>query len=196
DALTLAGSAVDEALLSDLLGELDPLSALRIAPRRDGAPWTPQFELHLRARSSGPFTLRVGPRVRGGYLAQLNGRRSEFVLAPHVVRVHTTSLQSGQPAQWDPAAILDLSVSPRGGTYHFRKVGDELVPTDDAPRELGAALTEALSRLLPIAAVRDDRAPRRSSSSELSLAGSYDAGGGVTKQLSVSLGEQMLHGEQ
>lgn len=196
DALTLAGSAVDEALLSDLLGELDPLSALRIAPRRDGAPWTPQFELHLRARSSGPFTLRVGPRVRGGYLAQLNGRRSEFVLAPHVVRVLTTSLQSRQPAQWDPAAFLDLSVSARGVTYHFRKVGDELVPTDDAPRELGAALTEALSRLLPIAAVRDDRAPRRSSSSELSLAGSYDAGGGVTKQLSVSLGEQMLHGEQ
>lgn len=196
EGLRLEGGTVDEGLLSELLEELDPLQALRISPERRSTPWTARLEVQIRARSSGPFTLRVGPRVRGGYLGSLSGRRSEFVLSPHVVRILTTSLQSRAKAQWDPSSFTDLAVTARGVTYHFTKVGEELVPTDDSPRELGPALLEALARLNPISAVRGEAAPKRESQPELRLEGRYDDGQGKTGRIVVTVGDPILYGDQ
>ena len=192
----LVGGAVDDALLSDLLEELAPLKAIRVAPQRTSSPWAVRSEVQIRARSSGPFTVRIGPRVRGGYLATSSGRRSEFVLAPQVVRILETSMQSRTRAQWDPTAFTELAVTARDVTYHFRKVGEDLVPTDDAPKELGPALVEALARLIPIAAVRGGSAMTSERDPELRLEGRYQAENGQTRRLVVSLGDQVLYGDQ
>ncbi len=196
--LQLRGGPVDEGLLDATLRTLSPLRADRIAPSWSSAPWEAQLEIRIEARSSGPFVLRIGPRVRGGYLGALAGRRTEFVLSPDVVRTLETSLRSRAPAQWNPQSFTDLSVTAHGVTYRLRRIGGELLPVDDAPRELGPALVEALSGLAPISAVREGgrRALSLDVSGGLKLEGLYDSGDGRPRTLEVELGAQVLHEER
>jgi hypothetical protein len=197
--LTMRDAAVDEALLAETLQVLAPLRAQRIAERAGGTPWQPELEVQIEARGAGPFTLRIGPRVRGGYLAELAGRRTQFILSPEVVRTLETSLLSRAPAQWNPEAFTELSVRARGVTYRLRRIGGELVPVDDSPPELGPALALALSALVPESAVRrGGDAPQRLGPSEsLQLDGLYDPGDGhPPRKLSVKFGGQVLHADR
>jgi hypothetical protein len=198
--LELAGARVDETLLDETLRTLAPLRALRIAPPWSSKPWQARLELRIEARSSGPFDLRIGPRVRGGFLAALAGRRTEFILSADVVRTLETSLLSRAPAQWNPDGFSELSVTAHGVTYGFRRLGGELVPTDDTPRELGPALLEALSGLTPVAAVREgamreeaERSARLGAEEGLKLEGTYDSGDGRPRHLGIEFGAQVLH---
>jgi len=197
DALELVGDEADPGLVDATLAALSPLRAIRIT-KASARPFEPRFELQVEARASGPFTLRIGPRVRGGYLAALGGRKTEFILAPEVVRTLETSVETLRPGRWDPTGFSDLSVSARGVTYRFQRLGGELVPSDDSPRELGSALVEALSRLSPIAAVREGVTSGTSSAgpTELRLEGVYDAGDGKPRTLTVTFGALSLHGDQ
>jgi hypothetical protein len=197
-ALALRGGLVDEALLDETLRLLAPLRAQRIAEHRTAAAWETQLEVRLEARGAGPFTLRVGPRVRGGYVAALAGRRTEFILAPDVVRTLETSLSSRAAAQWNPDAFTELSVSARGITYRLRRIGGELVPLDDSPPELGPALAVALSALVPVSAVRAgaEKPPLLGPTEDLLLDGQYDAGDGSTRRLTIELGAQVLHADR
>ena len=197
-ALELHGGAVDEALLDETLRTLAPLRALRVAERRGPAAWETQLEVRIEARGAGPFTLRIGPRGRGGYLAELAGRRTEFVLSPEVVRTLETSLSSRAPAQWNPEAFTELTVTARGVTYRLRRMGGELVPLDDSPPELGPALALALSALVPLSAARDVREPTHvlGPAEDLRLEGLYDPGDGSPRRLSVRLGAQVVHADR
>jgi len=198
--LELSGAHVDETLLDATLRTVAPLRALRIAPPWSSKPWQARLELYIEARSSGPFTLRIGPRVRGGFLAALAGRRTEFILSPDVVRTLETSLLSRTPAQWNPDGFTELSITAHGVTYRFRRVGGELVPTDDSPRELGPALLEALSGLAPVAAVREgalregeQRSASLGAEEGLKLEGTYDSGDGRPRHLGIEFGAHVLY---
>lgn len=193
-AFTLQGDTVDEALLDRTLSVLAPLRAVRIAEGRSSGSWKPRLELHIEARESGPFDLRIGPRVRGGYLASLAGRELQFILAPDVVSTLETSVKSRLPGQWSPEAFQELTVTARGVTYRFERAGAELLPKDDAPRELGPALEIALAGLAPIATVRDQAGPRPAlgGTDELRLEGSYETSPGQTRRLTVTIGTQGL----